>query len=51
MLRIVEEAVVAKKAVEVAPFLVSTENTDEEAAFKMLNASPLIGVWKVVVAP
>ena len=30
---------------------VSTAKTDEEAAFKMLKARPLIGVWMVVVAP
>ena len=40
-----------KKLVVVAPVRVSTEKIDEEAAFKMLKARPLSGVWMVEVAP
>ena len=51
VLNLVEEAVVAKKEVEVAPVLVSMEKTEVEAEFKTSRAKPLIGVWMVVVAP
>ena len=47
----VEEAVVAKKEVEVAPVLVSMEKTEVEAEFSTSRAKPLIGVWMVVVPP
>ena len=49
--RLVEDAVVAKNEVVVAPVRVSTEKMDDEAAFKMLKARPLSGVWMVEVAP
>ena len=51
VLRRVLDAVVAKKAVVVAPDLVSIEKIDEEAALSTSKARPLIGVWRVVVAP
>lgn len=48
--RLVEEAVVAKSEVVVAPVRVSTEKTDDDAAFRMLKARPFAGdVWMVVV--
>ena len=48
--RFVDEETVEKKAVEVAPVLVSTLKTELEAAFKMLKARPFAGeVWMVVV--
>ena len=37
--------------VVVAPERVSIEKIEVDAAFKTLNAKPLIGVWSVVVAP
>ena len=47
----VEAVPETKKLVVVAPLNVSTEKTDEEAAFRMLKARPLSGVWMVEVAP
>ena len=49
--RLVEEAVVAKKLVVVAPLLVSMEKMEVEAELRTLRAKPLIGVWMVVVPP
>ena len=49
--KFVDEAVVAKNDVVVAPVRVSMLKTEVEAAFKTLNARPLTGVWRVVVAP
>lgn len=51
MLNLVEEAVVTKKEVVVAPVLVSMEKTDVEAEERTSRARPLIGVWMVVVPP
>ena len=51
VLNLVEEAVVAKKEVEVAPVLVSMEKTEVEAELSTSRAKPLIGVWMVVVPP
>ena len=36
---------------EVEALTVSTEKTEEEAAFNMGKARPFAGVWMVVVAP
>ena len=47
----VEAVPETKKLVVVAPVRVSTEKMEEEAAFRMSKARPLIGVWRVVVAP
>ena len=65
--KFVDEAVVEKKlvvvpnrpmkllrlrfALMVVEPVVSMAKIDVEAAFKTLKARPLIGVWKVVVAP
>ena len=51
VLNLVEEAVVAKKDVVVAPVLVSIEKTEVEAELRTSKARPLIGVWMVVVPP
>ena len=51
VLNLVEEAVVEKKEVVVAPLLVSIEKTDEEAEFRTSKVKPLTGDWMVVVPP